>query len=72
MASAGDPRTSSMSGLNVMPKAAMTGLSNREACAATVSMTCRGLASLTSRAVRISRDSSGAASTMNHGSTAMQ
>ena len=34
--------------------------------------TWRGLASLTSRAVRISRACSGAAPTMNHGSTAMQ
>ncbi len=49
-----------------------SGLRNRSALATTWAATWCGLRSLTSRAVRISRASSGAAPTMNHGSTAMQ
>ena len=47
-------------------------VANRDALATTCSATWCGLESLTSRAVRISRASAGAAPTMNHGSTAMQ
>ena len=50
----------------------MVGSRNRADLATTCDATWCGLWSLTSRAVRISRVSSGAAPTMNHGSTAMQ
>ena len=77
MFSAGDSRRSSMFGLNASPRAATTGARPVACCtsnalALTWSITHCGLESLISRALRMIRAASGAASTMNHGSTAMQ